>query len=384
MNVTADATSYGISLLTSTIQMGFVMKNIRRLMTILIMTCLSVTALGNTCLPAADRLRNLSTNPVPPFTDFNAPLGDAGCASDNCVEYILTACDGTKIRVQEWKNSQKKLNTQAKPIVMIHGFPHSHLLYTRQVNSFLADKYRMITYDVRGQASSDKPTDIFTAYQNKNYADDLKDVIDSLQLVKPVIVAHSYGGTIPVDYADFYGVKNISGLVLVGAFMRLDFDGSGGKEPTINEQVFVDNGPDLIPGLFSANLGNFIHQSKRFVDLSVNRKIAEAKDILAYDTMTPVIVRSGTFLARDVPMSDPFRNDIFTDVLSQIPTFVIHSQFDHLIKYQHALDNYQLLNARHHASLWLIENKTIGHMPQLEIPDRFNEQLEQFIDKQCK
>lgn len=333
----------------------------------------------NICAPASERLRNLSTNPIPPFTDFNSPLGDSGCVVDNCVEYILTSCDGTKIRVQEWKKSSGQLNTNAKPVVMIHGFPHSHLLFTKQTNSFLANKYRIITYDVRGQGSSDKPTDIFNKYQNQNYADDLNDVITGLNLNKPIIVTHSYGGTIPVDYATFYGVGKISGIVFIGAFTRLDFDGSGGGAPSINDQVFVDNGPNLIPGLFSANLGFFIQQSKRFVELSTNQPIDQAKDILATDTMTPIIARSGSFLVRDVPMGNPQGDDVFTNVLAKIPTFVIHSKYDRLIKYQHAQDNYQLMNTFGKSKLLLINDRTIGHTPQLETPIAINIVLDLFF-----
>lgn len=341
---------------------------------------LSVFANDNFCAPAENRIRNLAENPILPFTDFNAPLGDSGCVVDNCVEYILTACDGTKIRIQEWKNSQGQLNTAKKPIVMIHGFPHSHLIFSKQENSFLADKYRIITYDIRGQGSSDKPTDIFNKYQNKNYADDLNDVITGLSLNKPFIVAHSYGGTIPVDYATFYGVKQLSGIVFSGAFTRLDFDGSGGGSPSINDQVFVDAGPDLIPGLFSANLGKFIKESKHFVDLSTNRPIDEAIDILAYDTTTPVIARSGAFLVRDVPMGNPQSNDIFTKVLAKLPTFVIHSKYDRLIKYEHGVNNYNLMNKSAKSKLWLIEDPTVGHTIFLEIPSVFNTKLDEFIE----
>ncbi len=362
--------------------MKYYISTVCRVMSIILVSMFSITlyAAPIICAPAADRMRNLSVKPIPPFTDFNSPLGDSGCVVDNCIEYILTSCDGTKIRVQEWKNSRGNLSSpDRKSIVMIHGFPHSHLIFKKQVNSFLADKFRIITYDVRGQGSSDKPTDIFNKYQNQNYADDLKDVIDGLNLQNPVIVAHSYGGTIPVDYATFYGVNRISGVVFIGAFTRLDFDGSGGGVPSINDQVFVDNGPNLIPGLFSANLGFFIHESKHFVNLSTNQPIDEAKDILAYDTMTPVIARSGAFLVRDVPMGDPQSDYVFTHTLAKTPTLVIHSKYDRLIKFTHGLDNYHLMNTLGKSELWLIDNKNVGHTPQLEIPHKFNLKLYNFL-----
>lgn len=356
-------------------------KIVCRSVTIIIASIISMSILASTniCAPATDRIRNLAVNPILPFTDFNSPLGDSGCVVDNCVEYILTACDGTKIRVQEWKNSHGQLNTNAKSVVMIHGFPHSHLIYTKQVNSFLADKYRIITYDVRGQGSSDKPIDIMNKYQNQNYADDLNDVIQGLNLHKPIIIAHSYGGTIPVDYVTFYEVKKISGIVFIGAFTRLDFTGSAGGSPSINDQVFVNNGPNLIPGILSANLGFFIQESKHFVALSTNRPIDQATDILAIDTMTPVIARSGAFLVRLVPMGNPQGNDVFNKILAKIPTFVIHSKYDHLIKFEHALDNYNLMNAYGNSKLWLINDSSVGHTPQLEIPDEVNFKLDQFI-----
>ena len=48
-------------------------------------------------------------------------------------------------------------NARGRPIVFIHGASQSWLAWSRQMNSELADDFRLIGLDLRGHGLSDKP-----------------------------------------------------------------------------------------------------------------------------------------------------------------------------------------------------------------------------------
>ncbi len=48
-------------------------------------------------------------------------------------------------------------NSRGRPIIFIHGFSQCWLAWSRQMNSDLADDYRLVAMDMRGHGLSDKP-----------------------------------------------------------------------------------------------------------------------------------------------------------------------------------------------------------------------------------
>ena len=46
-----------------------------------------------------------------------------------------------------------------RPILFIHGFSQCWLAWSRQLNSDLADRYRLVAMDMRGHGLSEKPRD---------------------------------------------------------------------------------------------------------------------------------------------------------------------------------------------------------------------------------
>lgn len=69
-------------------------------------------------------------------------------------------------------------NTNNTPIVLVHGYPDNHRVW-QAVAERLADKYYVITYDVRGAGESDAPTGV-SDYKMALLAQDLAAVVDAL------------------------------------------------------------------------------------------------------------------------------------------------------------------------------------------------------------
>ena len=69
-------------------------------------------------------------------------------------------------------------NPQGQPMVFIHGLLGSRLNWEAQVASPALQKYRMITYDLRGHGLSGKPVEALAYSDGKRWADDLAAVAD--------------------------------------------------------------------------------------------------------------------------------------------------------------------------------------------------------------
>jgi len=79
-----------------------------------------------------------------------------------------------------------------RPLVFIHGFPFDYQLWEDQIKELKKDYY-CICFDIRGLGKSDA-CDI--QYTFEKYADDLIEIVKSLELKQPVLCGMSMGGYI--------------------------------------------------------------------------------------------------------------------------------------------------------------------------------------------
>ncbi len=98
---------------------------------------------------------------------------------------------------------------KGKPLILIHTGFSDRRDWTNQMKAF-GEKYLTIAYDQRGSGNSSIVTTAFSP------ADDLKAVIEHFNLEKAVLIGHSIGGTIAIDFALQYPDK-VSGLALVAS-----------------------------------------------------------------------------------------------------------------------------------------------------------------------
>ncbi len=109
-------------------------------------------------------------------------------------------------------------------ILFLHGLGHSRASFSGQIKSDLADRYYMVAFDLRGHGQSGKPWRDEDYADPKIWADDVKRVMDSTGLDRPIVVAWSYGGLVAADMIRTYGSTALSGLMFVnttGGFVRV-------------------------------------------------------------------------------------------------------------------------------------------------------------------
>jgi long-chain acyl-CoA synthetase len=96
-------------------------------------------------------------------------------------------------------------------IVFEHGYAGCAETWEYQVNYF-ARRYRVVVPDLRGHGQSDAP---FTQYSMVELVDDLQTIVEALHLPdKFVLVGHSFGGSICVEYANAHP-ERLEKLVLI-------------------------------------------------------------------------------------------------------------------------------------------------------------------------
>lgn len=98
------------------------------------------------------------------------------------------------------------------PLILLHGNGESSGYFVNQIDRF-ANEYRVIAVDTRGHGASPRGNKPFTL---ETFADDLKNLLDSLNIEKANILGFSDGGNIAVIFALKYPERVVS-LVLNGA-----------------------------------------------------------------------------------------------------------------------------------------------------------------------
>ena len=103
-----------------------------------------------------------------------------------------------------------------RPIVLLHGLA-SNSRWWILVGPLLAKRFRVLALDQRGHGGSATPDE----YDFASVVGDLASFVDELGLDRPVIVGHSWGGNVAIEYAATRQERP-AGIVLVdGGFLEL-------------------------------------------------------------------------------------------------------------------------------------------------------------------
>lgn len=103
---------------------------------------------------------------------------------------------------------------RGQPVVFSHGWPLSADAWEGQMVYLLERGYRVIAHDRRGHGRSTQTYENNTMDQ---YADDLAELIEHLDLRDAILVGHSTGGGEVTRYIGRHGTSRIAKAVLLGA-----------------------------------------------------------------------------------------------------------------------------------------------------------------------
>lgn len=119
---------------------------------------------------------------------------------------MITTKDGTKIFYKDWGSGQ--------PILFSHGWPLTADAWDKQMLFFGQQGYRVVAHDRRSHGRSDQTWD---GNHMDQYADDLAELIELLDLRDVIMIGHSTGGGEVTHYIGRHGTSRVAKVVLVGA-----------------------------------------------------------------------------------------------------------------------------------------------------------------------
>jgi len=243
---------------------------------------------------------------------------------------------------------------QGEPILFIHGLGSSTRDWEPQV-SFFSQRYRVVTFDVRGHGRSDKPPG---PYSISLFAADTAELIKALGIAPAHVVGISMGGMI--------------------AF-QLSVD----APDLVRSLVIVNSGPEFVPRTLSERMQ--VLQRFLIVRLVGMRKMGEVLSGRLFPKPEQAELRR-TFIERWAEndkraYTDSMRALVGWSVADQVngiecPTLVVAADED----YTPVADKQAYVATMRRAELVVIEDSR--HATPAERPEQFNQAVAGFLSSQ--
>jgi len=245
----------------------------------------------------------------------------------------------------------------APDILFIHGFTQSYLSWQMQLESDLANDFRLTAFDLRGHGASGKPSDPQSYKSTQLWADDVAAVIAAKKLNKPVLVGWSWAGFVIMNYVRHHGIKDIAAINLVGANTSL-------QGPVPPPPPKPGQNTAWMGQMMSADIAENLAGVTAFIDMVTAKPLPAAvrHSNIVFNMMTPHYVRRAM-------LGYPANNGDLASKL-MLPVLVSHGTEDVVVRYDGAASIMAIL-----PDGTLSTYDGIGHAPFMEDSARFNREL---------
>ncbi len=225
----------------------------------------------------------------------------------------ITTKDGTEIYYKDWGTGL--------PVVFSHGWPLNADSWEAQMLFLAAKGYRCISHDRRGHGRSSQP---WNGNEMDTFADDLSELIETLDLKGIVLIGFSMGGGEVARYIGRHGTKRLAKAALISAVPPL--------------MLKTANNPDGLPiSVFDAiRHGSTADRSQFYKDLAsgpffgANRPGAKVSQGMM-DSFWLQGMQAGHKNTFDCIKA--FSETDFTEDLKKfdVPTLIIHGDDDQIV-----------------------------------------------------
>ncbi|HEX9134132.1 MAG TPA: alpha/beta hydrolase [Ktedonobacteraceae bacterium] len=140
------------------------------------------------------------------------------------------SANGLQLHYRRWRSPDYL--PDLPPILLLHGLASSAHIWNLVAPLLAAHGYIVTALDQRGHGESDKPG---TGYDFATIVADDKNAIEALEIKRPVIVGHSWGAMVALQFAATH-VEQVTSLVLVdGATNQLSSRPGWSREQAIKD-----------------------------------------------------------------------------------------------------------------------------------------------------
>jgi pimeloyl-ACP methyl ester carboxylesterase len=256
---------------------------------------------------------------------------------------------------------------QGPALVFLHGVLGSRRSWAGLVED-LADDHLVIAPDLFGHGDSAKPTG---DYSLGAFAGTLRDLLDKLDLDQVILIGHSLGGGIAMQFAYLFPDR-VQALVLVSS-------GGLGREVGLVLRAAALPGAGLVLSAITPNWirhgGEALSRQLERIGIGASRDLAEA--CRGYLTLSDPETRRA-FLATVRAVVDGRGQTVSAQnkfyLMRHLPTLLIWGAHDRLIPVAHAHAAHRDIPG---SRLELFPDA--GHFPHLSDPRRFATVLREFI-----
>jgi len=269
--------------------------------------------------------------------------------------YYITVEPGVHIFVEDINP------TGSKTILFIHGWPGNHNLFEYQFNQLPKQGFRCIGIDIRGFGLSSRP---WSGYDYNRLSDDVRAVIDALQLNNIILGGHSTGGGIAIRYIARHQGRGVSKLALFAA-----------AAPSVIQRPYFPYGLpkqavlDIIQGTYSdrpkmlRDFGNIIFHNYVTSYLS--------------DWIFQLGLQASSWATAAIANTWLDEEELFNDMGKiNVPTLILHGVNDKVCLYPLAIAQKNgIRNAK------LVPFESCGHFLFYDQLEKFNEELIKFAEE---
>jgi pimeloyl-ACP methyl ester carboxylesterase len=124
------------------------------------------------------------------------------------------------------------------PILLVHGWGTDRTVLQPLFDAMQTSR-RVVSVDLRGFGESDAPEQQYTI---QGYSEDLAFLVERLGLQRPVVIGHSMGGMIALDFAARYAERASAAVILEGMVVAPE-GVIGGLRPMLDHvRISADRG----------------------------------------------------------------------------------------------------------------------------------------------
>lgn len=239
-----------------------------------------------------------------------------------------------------------------QPLVFLHGLTLDLRMWRRQIDYF-SPRYRVIAYDSRGHGRSGCPE---TGYSTADRVRDLENLASALGLSRFHLVGLSMGGGTALAYA-------------------IDHQSSLGSLTLVDPSVSGYQPPPKIRDMREVALTHGVEEAKRRWIRTTLFYYANRDEGLRRELAEMMAGHCGRLWLDPRRGQYPVRNDVELSSAVTVPTLIFVGEKDRFF-----LPLAKTLHANiADSELDIIPG--VGHMANMEAPERFNFRLEQFLQR---
>lgn len=248
-----------------------------------------------------------------------------------------------------------------KTIVFLHGWPGDHTLFEYQYNLLPKLGYRCIGLDMRGFGKSSRP---WSGYDYNRLSDDVRVVVDTLQLNQFVLGGHSTGGGIAVRYMARHRGHGVAKLALFAA-----------AAPSLIERPYFPYGLtrqavwDIIEGTTKDRPAML----KGFGNMIFHNYVTPALS----DWVFQLGLNASSWATAAIANTWLDEEALFSDLETiQVPTLILHGYDDKVCRFPLAIAQRDAIRGSK-----LVPFECCGHFLFIDQMEKFNEELVRFTEE---